>query len=328
MSASPRPLIQFKEFIRKIDPKSWPATFMFFVVMVAAGGLNYMGLQPIYGGLVAVAIAMFFGVGVVSWHIVESRTDDSEYQEDVAKYAKWGNVVLDFALIVVNLARGEIRYDAPGASTLGLDITASVIIGASALSHIVCYLLWTENDPRRAARKEHERNVHRITRTEQAVQDAASEAAKKLAAVEQISIKEAELRKQYKDLPPAQVDTIVRAMRDTAVASARQNGIDIGEFIETNGGGNPNQSQQQKPEPKKAGPAPIQNRQVYAYTVPMLLDALHIDNARALEMLGAVGNDPQEAWKYVRDHVGIPQGLTRANFVALCEELQGAGNPQ
>ena len=69
------------DFIRKIDAKSWPAFFMFAIVLAAAGALNYVTMSPIVGDFIAVAIACFFGVGVLAWHIVESRTDDSEEQD-------------------------------------------------------------------------------------------------------------------------------------------------------------------------------------------------------------------------------------------------------
>lgn len=203
-------------FWKKIDPASWPAFFMFIVVLVAAGGLNYIGLAPVTGSFLAIAIAAFFGIGVLSWHIVESRTDDSQFQEEVAQSVKWGNAILDGALIFVNLFRADLRT----VSVVGLttwDAAAFGIIGLSAASHVVGFLLWTQNDPRRTIKKEGERGMQEIERKAQLSDNVIRKAEERLKKLQYVSQKEVSLRAQYGNIPGVDVEKIVRDMRTEAM---------------------------------------------------------------------------------------------------------------
>ena len=197
-------------FVKKIDPSSWPAFFMFAVVLAAAGGLNYSEMAKIVHPLIALLIAMLFGVGVLAWHVVESRTDDSEYQEDVAQFAKWLNAILDGALLVVNLFRAEF------ASTT-YDVVAFAIIGVSSASHVVAYLLWTQNDPRRLTRKALERGLsdvnQRADRANIAIQRTAQEMAKR----KWVEDEAIALRKTYSNTPGIDVERMIRDMKETAL---------------------------------------------------------------------------------------------------------------
>ena len=198
------------DFIRKIDAKSWPAFFMFAVVLAAAGGLNYISMSPIVGDFIAIAIALFFGVGVLSWHIVESRTDDSEEQEGMAQVAKWLNVVLDGVLLVVNLFRVDLNKYA------NLDMIAFLIIGLSAASHVVFFLLWTQNDPRRAIRKEGERALNKIARKTQRATNAINLANENLKFEKWLIDEGNALREKYAALPSQKVEAIVAKMEQDA----------------------------------------------------------------------------------------------------------------
>ena len=195
-----------REFIRKIDAKSWPAFFMFAVVLLAAGALNYVGMSPTFGSFVAITVASFFGVGVLSWHIVESRTDDSEYQEQVALVAKWITVALDAALLVVNFVRIETQ-------SYGWDIAAYVIISLAAGVHVVGYLLWTQNDPRRINTRNRERALFIIERKGDEAQNVIATTRKKLAAHKFVVEEEANLRAQYANVDPAIVEDLVAKMK-------------------------------------------------------------------------------------------------------------------
>jgi hypothetical protein len=212
----------FRSFIRKIDPRSWPAFFMFLIVLVAAGGLNYLGMEPVTGGFLAVAIALFFGFGVLSWHIVESRTDDSKYQEDVAKAVKWINVILDGLLIILNLFRADLRTASLLDGLTWWDGLAFAIIGLSASSHMIGYLLWTENDPRRALNKERERGLHDISMKRQKAADAGELADAELSAMRFVADEEIRLRKVYYSLDAQELNRVVAEMKRTAMAEFKK----------------------------------------------------------------------------------------------------------
>lgn len=200
-----------KAFVKIIDVRSWPAFFMFLIVLTAAGGLNYIGLLPIVGEytFVAVAIAAFFGIGVLSWHIVESRTDDSEDQELVAQVVKWTNAVLDGILLIVNLFRAD------GGNG---DIIAFIIIGLSAASHVVGYLMWTQFDEGREIRRQGERGLKSVSRKRQSADNVIAEAEAELSLHKWVMDEERRLRTAYKELPAEQVNGIVSRMRNDAYA--------------------------------------------------------------------------------------------------------------
>ena len=200
-----------KKTYKDIDPTSWPAFFMFAVVLAAAGGLNYSEMSKIVPALVAAGIASLFGVGVLAWHIVESRTDDSKFQEDVAQSAKWLNVVLDGILLVVNLYRAEL-------DSKFYDLTAFVIIGVSAASHVIAYLLWTQNDPRRINNKELERGLSDVRQRGERSSIQIKKTEERLRKLKWIEDESIRLHKEYDGvLPPTKVNTLIEEMRMAAL---------------------------------------------------------------------------------------------------------------
>ena len=201
------------DFIKKIDPKSWPAFFMFVVVLMAAGALNYVGMEPTFGAFVAVTAAAFFGVGVLSWHIVESRTDDSESQEQVSKLAKWFTVSLDALLLVVNFVRIENASEAGG-----WNVAAYVIISLAAVVHVAGYLLWTQYDPNRKISRERERALNVIVQQGDKSKTVIATTEKKLEVHLWVVNEEKRLREAYADLEPALVNRLVNEMRKDAYA--------------------------------------------------------------------------------------------------------------
>lgn len=206
-----------KAVIKKIDPSSWPAFFMFAIVLFAAGGLNYVGLSPITGNLLAIAIAAFFGVGVLSWHIVESRTDDSKYQEDVAQIVKWTNVILDGLLIIINLFRAELRAQTVFDGMTTWDTLAFVFIGISAGSHVIGYLLWTQNDPRRMNKKELERSLSGVNQAAARAGIAITKTEQHMAKLKWLNEEEIRLRAEYNGVPGINVDKMIGSMRAKAL---------------------------------------------------------------------------------------------------------------
>ena len=206
-------------FVKKIDPKSWPAFMMFVIVLCAAGGLNYIGMSPITGNFIAAAIALFFGFGVLSWHIVESRTDDSIYQEEVAETVKWINVILDGLLIVLNLFRADLRGGSFGQTGLTFwDALAFICVGVSAASHVVGFLLWTRSDPIRNLVKENERDQHAVTQKRQRATNAIQGAEARLSTLKFVADEEIRLRGEYTNyIPQEQVEKIVKDMKTNAL---------------------------------------------------------------------------------------------------------------
>jgi hypothetical protein len=205
-----------KIFIKKIDPKSWPAFIMFLIVLTAAGALNYVSMSPVVGEFGAVCIALFFGVGVLSWHIVASRTDDSKYQEDTAIAVKWINVILDGILLVLNLFRADLHLTHVGSLSLW-DALAYCVIGISAASHVVGFLLWTDHDEKRKINREHERDLAEVFRREKKVEAATSGAEARLKAIKFAEDEEKRLRQQYADVPNPQLEQIIRNMKRIAL---------------------------------------------------------------------------------------------------------------
>lgn len=201
---------KIKDFTKVIDPSSWPAFFMFAVVLAAAGGLNYAEMSKIVSPIVAALIAMLFGIGVLAWHIVESRTDDNEDQEDIAQFTKWLNAGLDGVLLVVNLFRAE--FD-----DRSYDITAFVIIGVSAASHVVAYLLWTQNDPRRLTRKELERGLSDVERRAGRADIAIKKTEREMMKRKWVEDESVRLRNQYRNTPSIDVESMIRQMKNTAL---------------------------------------------------------------------------------------------------------------
>lgn len=196
---------------KEIDPTSWPAFFMFAVVLAAAGSINYSEMAKIVDPFSALGIASLFGIGVLAWHIVESRTDDSKFQEDVAQIAKWMNVALDGILLVINLFRAEL-------ATQQYDIAAFVIIGISATSHVVCYLLWTQNDPRRINRKELERGLSEVKQRGERSIIQIKKTEERLSKLKWIVDEKQRLHQEYDGvLPPEQVNKLINDMEAAAM---------------------------------------------------------------------------------------------------------------
>lgn len=198
-------------FIKKIDPSSWPAFIMFGVVLFAAGGLNYVNMIKTVGSWIALAIALFFGAGVLSWHIVESRTDDSKFQEDVAQTVKWLNVILDFVLLTINLFRAE--YDGISNYTTW----AYLIIGISAGSHVVGFLFWTQNDPRRMQRKELDRSLSDLDFKAGRANIQIQKTEQHMAKVKWINDESIRLRALYEGIPDIDVDGMITEMKTAAL---------------------------------------------------------------------------------------------------------------
>jgi hypothetical protein len=313
------------EFIRKIDAKSWPAFFMFAVVLAAAGGLNYVTMAPIVGSYIAIAIACFFGIGVLSWHIVESRTDDSEEQEGMAQFAKWLNVILDGILLILNLFRAELGQ------VWNLNLWAFIIIGASAASHVVFFLLWTQSDPRRAIKKEGERALSGIDRQKQRATNAINFASAKLEFEKWVIDEGTRLRELYASLPTAKVNEIVKKMEDDARKQFEKK--------QEEGKGQQQGQQQQNPRPapvqaartpamaEQGEPLPkLEKHEARLRPAEWSLDGLlkHLGKTadEARKMLDQFGLDTAEdAWKALDKQNVLPMGMKRDNFYRLFDEL-------
>jgi hypothetical protein len=320
----------FKMFVKKVDPRSWPATIMFVVVLSAAGGLNYIGLTPIVGGVIAVFIAMFFGFGVLSWHIIEARTDDSAYQESVASFVKWLNVILDGILIVLNLFRADLRTATTPVSGMSwFDILAFVIVGISASSHVIGYLLWTQNDPVRELNKKSGRDLHTISMKRQDVGATIKQAEAELEAHKYAMDEEIRLRSVYKDLPAAKVELIISAMKKGIEEKFK---VKLGEEASgSQASGRPTQpsgrvvypAQTPRPVPTPT-PTPVPVQQTYTLQQFLQINQMTEDQARGwLETLGG----KSEAWKTLRDQGLLPLDMVHRNFDQLCDELLGTPNP-
>lgn len=193
----------------------FPAFIMFVVVLTAASLLNYQTMSGTVGEIAAVTIAGFFGFGVLAWHIVENRTDDSRYQEDVAKSAKWINAGLDATLLVINLFREDTSAQLVAGITTW-DAAAYLIIGLSAVTHVVCFLLWSQADPRKALQKRSERDLNEIAIKRQASEISIQSAEAELKAIRYVTDEEIRLRHEYADLPKPKVDAIVMKLRAAA----------------------------------------------------------------------------------------------------------------
>lgn len=317
------------EFIKIIDPSSWPAFFMFLVVLAAAGGLNYVGMSPIVGGGVAFAIALFFGVGVLSWHIVEARTDDSEEQEDIAQIVKWINVILDGLLIVLNLFRADLRA-APIPNIEGLSVwdgSAFVVIGLSAASHVVGYLLWTQESPRRKNQKEKERGLNDVALRKQRSEIAIAKTRKHLDALKWIQEQEMEIRATYKDhIPPQQIEALVKDMKQNALKEFEgltAEAISVDQNARSNPPPNSPPKSQDATHEEKRVPVPHRNGQqpqIREYTLAELLNSIGKTQAQFRDFLIET-ETYSKAWQVLRDEGRLPAGIVKRNFYALAEQV-------
>lgn len=332
-------------FIRVIDPKSWPAFIMFAVVLIAAGWLNYIAMEPIIGAFGAVTIALFFGFGVLSWHIVESRTDDSAYQESVAGIVKWVNVVLDGSLIVLNLFRAELRNGAIAGMTWA-DAIAFVLVGISAASHVVGYLLWTKNDQRRILKKEGERDMYEVDRKRQRSDNAIKSTRARAEALKFIIDEEKSIREQYEGVVPQwQVEELIKQMKVNALKDfeglqVAPQDVDKTKSIPAQrpayaANTNSPQAPTQPPSlPKNTGGQapktqnPNNSPQFRPYTLDEFLREIGMSKADLLATMRSQGLVGETETREELKRMGRwPSDLSNNNFKKLFAELNGQGHP-
>jgi len=186
------------KFIEQYDIASMPSFVMFTIVVTAGLTVNYFFLAPIVGSIEAGAISLMFEIGILAWKFQGHRIKNSASQKQIVGWAMWLSAGLAFSMLIATL-------------TESLDWRWVVAIAAAV--HIVCYLLFDQNDDIRENMRKNAMAMEGINQKNKNADYAIQEAEADLKIIDKITTELTRLRNQYGHLPIDELEFVLETYR-------------------------------------------------------------------------------------------------------------------
>lgn len=188
----------FTQMFEDYDMAATPAFIIFMLVVTAGLTVNYFFLAPKVGAIEAIAVSLLFEIGILFWKFQSHRTKNSEAQDEIVNWAKWLSVLFAFLMLV---------------SSLTEKIFWGWVVAGASLTHVICYLLFDQNDEirnnKRKNRMANERQKQKTINSNNAIQEAETD----LQIIHKIVKELDRLRAEYKHLPIDELEFVLEATR-------------------------------------------------------------------------------------------------------------------
>jgi len=194
----------FMLWLDEHDAASWPAFFVFFTVITLGMLLNFMGFQPVFGMIAALAISGMFEAAIISWKLTSNRKRNDAKQNQLASWATWLSVGLSITMLIINLFRIGGEWFSP---------IAYGIVGAAAVVQVVFYIMYDNSNPDKALGREHSQAERVVIRKRQHADDVIAETEAELQIVRKIANELLQLRNDFADLPTEELEYVLEEAR-------------------------------------------------------------------------------------------------------------------
>lgn len=189
----------FKKFMDEYDIASMPSFIVFIIVVTAGMAVNYFFLEPLVGPLEAFAISLLFEVGILMWKFQAHRVKNSEAQAEIVTWATWLSVIWASGMLIASLTQ---------------IITWAWMVAGAALTHVVAFLLFDQNDEIRNNKRRNRQADERITQKNYTVSAAIQEAEADLKIIGKITSELTRLRNENRHLPTQELEFVLNATRN------------------------------------------------------------------------------------------------------------------
>lgn len=187
-----------KKFFEEYDIASLPAFVIFMVVVTAGMAVNYFFLVTLVQPIEAFSISMLFELGIFGWKLQSHRIKNSDAQDEIVNWVMWISTILAFAMLFSSLT---------GANYWGW------IVAAAAVTHVVGFLLFDQNDDIRNNKRSNRMALERITQKQTNSTNAIQEAEADLKIINKITMEISRLRQTYSHLPKNELEFVLETTR-------------------------------------------------------------------------------------------------------------------
>lgn len=192
-------IMAIKKFMDEYDIASTPSFVAFIIVVTAGMAINYFFLQPKVGFLEALAISLLFEIGILMWKLQSHRVKNSDAQAEVVNWAMWLSVFWAAGMLVASLtSRIDWRW----------------MVAGAALTHVIAYLLFDQNDDIRNNKRRNRQASERLSQKNFIVQSAIQEAEADLKIIKKITEELTRLRNENRSLPVKELEFVLDTTRD------------------------------------------------------------------------------------------------------------------
>ncbi len=306
-------------FVNAFDLEALPMFTVFLIVVTLGMVLNFLAMRQQIGDYPALLVSGLFEFSILGWKWGASRKKNNDTQLEIILWATWISVTLSVIMLTVNLFRTKIETTitadiGAGATMNGWEIAAYIIIGCAALTDIIAYLAFDQNDTDKEYVRINKRKEYDIAQRKRTTDDTIRNTEADLQIVKTITQELARLRDIYHTLPTPQLELILENARlellsqykaSKLVDAATKGLADIDK------------------DDKIAGtPIPPSLPAPHIYTLDELMSILSttVTNARQLVLQDAL-NTPDKAYQSLKGHGVLPADLSLDNFRSLYDEL-------
>jgi hypothetical protein len=139
-----------------------------------------------------------FEIGILAWKFQGHRIKNSAAQKQIVGWAIWLSAVLAFSMLV---------------ATLTESIDWRWVVAVAAAVHIVCYLLFDQNDDIRENMRKNAMAMEGISQKNKNADYAIQEAEADLKIIDKITTELTRLRRQYGHLPIDELEFVLETYR-------------------------------------------------------------------------------------------------------------------
>lgn len=211
------------KFMEDYDVESWPMFLIFVVVVTLGMSLNFIAMRKTIGDMPALLVSGLFEFGILGWKWGGNRKRNNDIQKETIQYATWASVGLAVAMLVINLFRATIEKSVsveltPATSFNGWEISAYITIGIAALTHVIAYLRFDNNDDVKEYNRRNKSTQNAIAQRSHEADDVIANTQADLKIIDKIQTELGKLAVDYKHLPIKQLEIVLENARQALLA--------------------------------------------------------------------------------------------------------------
>lgn len=211
------------KFMEDYDVESWPMFLIFVVVVTLGMSLNFIAMRKAIGDLSALLVSGLFEFGILGWKWGGNRKRNNDVQKETIQYATNISVGLAVIMLVINLFRATIEKSisidlTSSTSFNGWEIAAYITIGLAALTHVIAYLRFDNNDDVKEYNRRNKSAQYAITQRSQEADDVIANTEADLKIIDKIQNELGKLASTYQHLPVTQLEIVLENARQALLA--------------------------------------------------------------------------------------------------------------
>ena len=204
----------FRNYLRSLDLRAWTVLVLMFTVLTAMMAVNAWAWTAFLPVVIAYSLSFFMEAGALGWAFATERPENSQDQQTLTTWLKWGNVIMGVLLLVANLTRSLINPamaagEMQTIQATGWDFFAFMLVALSALSHVGGALLFRQWDTRLINNRSIANKQKQTEYEKQVKQGILTNLDDELAQTVSVLESLEDIRKKYAHLPPEKLNTIL-----------------------------------------------------------------------------------------------------------------------